>query len=411
MIPEWTPMRWPSAWKDPSALSLLIGTAVDCLLVEKGDELEPVRSRARQEGFKVTEPNSPLSGITVIDGEWPGVKLSRGGDPDQVSAGPTGAPWIDSNGWKIRLAAATHPDSAVWVNASPRENTRTTASSYLIAVADAAAHGGRWVISLNTQLAAGIVARKPESLEVWKKTAAAAGFFAARKAWAGYAPQAVVGVVSDFSGENEFFNHELLNLLPRAGQHYRILPKDRVSDSSFDDLRALIWADAGPPPLALRRRILAFVEAGGMLITVPKWGEVPATPAKVGEHPRFSLRALGKGRVAVANADPDDPYVFANDSAVLVSHRHDLVRFWNGGAAGSYYTMAPGRKQALVHLLFYTYRGPDSATVRVAGQYRTAKMSTVEQPAVRDVEMESQKGAVEVHLPPVSQYVALELET
>jgi hypothetical protein len=72
--------------------------------------------------------------------------------------------------------------------------------------------------------------------------------------------------------------------------------------------------------------------------------------------------------------------------------------------------MAPGGKQALVHLLFYAARGPDAATVRVAGRYRAARASTVSEPQVAKLEMEAQGDAVEVHLPQVSQYVALELD-
>jgi hypothetical protein len=44
------------------------------------------------------------------------------------------------------------------------------------------------------------------------------------------------------------------------------------------------------------------------------------------------------------------------------------------------------------------------------GHYRAARISTADQPAARSVEMVSQKDAVEVHLPQVSQYVALELD-
>ena len=147
-----------------------------------------------------------------------------------------------------------------------------------------------------------------------------------------------------------------------------------------------------------------------MLITVPKWGAVQGATLKEDLLPRYTIRSAGKGRIAVANADPDDPWVMANDSVVLVSHRYDLVRFWNGGATGSFYTVTPDRKKAVVHLLFYSNRGPDSASVRVAGPFRGAKAATVDTPLLRNVEVLPQKDAVEVHLPQVSQYVALELE-
>ena len=147
-----------------------------------------------------------------------------------------------------------------------------------------------------------------------------------------------------------------------------------------------------------------------MLIAGPQWGAAPGAPARPDRSERYSWRVYGKGKIALANAEPDDPYLWANESVVMVSHRYDLVRFWNGGAAGAYCTMAPGGRCAVVHLLFYAFRGPDSATVRIAGRYRSARAFTVDQPEVPNLVVEQQTGAVEVHLPPVSQYVALHLE-
>jgi hypothetical protein len=402
-------MRWPDAWKDPAMLALLKDTAIDHLVIGAGPELSAVRSRAEQNGFHVSQPGAPPAGVEIVKGEWPGVKMGRRGGGG-VAAGPTGNPWVDSNGWAIRLAAALHPGSAVWVDAAPAAGAFITAGSYLIAVADSAAHGGRWIVSLDKPLADALAAGKSDALATWTKLAAAAGFFAAHKAWAEYVPMAVVGVVSDFAGDNEFFSQELLNLLARAGQHCRILPKDRVSDASLVGLRAVIYADAQPPAPALRQQVLAFVAAGGLLIAAPQWGELPGAPIPNGADPRYSLRALGKGRVAVALAGPDDPYLWASESVVMVSHRYDLVRFWNSGAAGSFCTMAPDGRQAVVHLLFYANRGPDSATVRIAGRYRAARACTADSPAATKVEWVPQTDAVEIHLPPVPQYVALELD-
>ena len=409
MSVEWTPFRWPGTWTDPSTLSLLRGTAINYLLIEKGPEFDRVRSRALQDGLQVADPSALQGGVSLIKGEWAGVRLSRG-TGGGASAGPTGVPWVNSNGWAIRLAAALHPATAVWVEAPPAENARITPDSYLITLADSASHGGRWVITLDAPLAAGLAAQRPESITAWKKLCDGAAFFAAHKEWASYEPQAIVGVISDYAGDHEFFGGELLNLLARAGAHYRILLTEKVSEASFQGLRAVVYADGVPPSPAVRTRILAFVQAGGILITGPKWGAV-ATPAiQAEDHPRFALRAVGKGRLALAKEEQADPYLWANDTVVLVSHRYDLIRFWNGGATGSFYTLSPDRKRAIAHLLFYSNRGPDAASIRVVGRYRSARIFTADQPTARGVEMVSQKEAVEVHLPQVSQYVALELE-
>lgn len=399
-------MRWPAAWKDPSLLDLLQGTAIDSLVFDPAGESEPIRARASQQGIRVTPP----AGVFTVKGLWPGVKTSRGGD-GRVTAGPTGNPWVDSNGWQIRLAAALHPGSPVWVEAAPPDNFRASAGSYLLAVADSGAYGGRWVISLDNQLASGLAAGRPDALDIWKKLTAAAGFFAKRPEWAGYSPAAVVGVISDFAGDNEAFSRELLNLLARAGQHYRILPKDAAPD--LEGLRALIYADAQPPDAKLRKQILGFVEAGGALIASPSWGAAPGpapgTPAKPDdEGPLFAARSLGKGRIALAKTPARDPYQWATDSVVIVSHRYDMVRIWNGGATGSYYALSPDRKQAVVHVMFYANRGPDAASVRIAGRYRAARALTPDGP-VEKIETENQKDGIEVYLPQIPQYVALEL--
>jgi len=405
MTAQWTPMRWPSTWKDPAPLGRLKGTAIDYLIVDQGDEFNAVRARARQQGLYVAEAGSAVAGVTTIKGEWPGVRMSRGG-PAQAASGPTGVPWVDSNGWAVRLAAARQPQSAVWVDALPSDNLRITANAYMLAIADSAAHGGRWVIALDQNLAGELADGKPESANTWKQIAATAGFFAAHRSWDQYQPAAAAGVISDFTGPNEFQGQEMLNLLARAGLHYRILRKDAAA--SFDGLRAVIYVDSDAPKPELRKHVTAFVQSGGMLITGPAWGAVEG-PAKPAEHPRFAIHGMGKGRIAIAHAAPDDPYEMANDAVVLISHRYDLVRFWNGGATGSYYAVSPDRKQAVAHLFFYANRGPDSAAVRIAGPYRSVKIATVDQPEVKAVNVELQKDAVEVHLPQVPQYVALEL--
>jgi len=396
-------MRWPAGWKNPATLDLLNGTAIDYLIVPGEFAFSAVGARARQLGIEF----GPLPpGIEIVKGVWPGVQWPTSG----AGAGPTGVPWVDSNGWLIRLNRAQHPDSMVWVDAPPPAKTFITADAYLIASADSASHGGRWIIDLDLPLAKSLLAPDAGSLAIWKRLTATAEFFAAHETWRDYSAVGVAGVISDFAGENEFFSRELLNLMGRAGLHYRILLKDRVSTASFESLRAVSYTDAAPPTPELRRRILQFVESGGLLIAAPAWGEVAGAPVAGFQPAGYNLRAAGKGRVALANDAPSDPYAWAADAALLVSHRYDLVRFWNSGAVRSFYTLSPDRKRALVHLLFYADRGPDSATVRVAGRYRAAHAATIDDPKLKNLALAPQGDGVEVHLPQVSQYVVLELD-
>jgi hypothetical protein len=369
-----SPLRWPRAWTDPAAVDRLTGAGFDTLLIDNSDEFEAVRFKAAQIGMRVAHPDVPPDGVRLVKGEWPGVRLARGAD---ASAGPTGVPWVDSNGWAVRLSLATHPESAVWVSAAPPKIVFP--SSYLTAIADTAAYGGRWIVTLDDALAEGIAKGNDNALRTWKTIGQAASFFHSRRAWDAYAPAATVAVISDFAGDNEFFNQELLNLLGRAGQHYSVVPKAELRAESLRGLRAAIYADAQPPSATVRKELDAFAARGGLVL-------------------------VNQG----AGADAD-PYEFVQKAVVRISHRYDLVRFWNGGATGSYYAVSPDRKQAIVHLLFYSNRGPDMATVRIAGPYRKVKASMVDAPELKGVETVAQNDAVEVHLPQVSQYVALEL--
>jgi hypothetical protein len=399
-------MRWPGSWKSPSAIALLKGTPINCLLVDRDVGLGPVIEEAKRAGIEVAEMAAPPAGVDLIAGEWPGVALSRGGDG--ASAGPTGAPWVDSNSWKIRLEAARRPGAGIWVDAPPK-GVGVRPGSYRMAMADAAAYGGRWVISLDAQLAAGLVNGQADALRTWQEIAGTAAFFAKRRPWAEYLPEAVVGVISGFAGEDEFLGQELLNLIGRTNQQYAALVKTKLPENAFRGLRAVIYVDAQPPAADVRVRILDFVSGGGLLIAGPKLGPPPGTPGR-DEHPAYAMRRLGKGRVAIARKDPDDPYALANDSAVLISHRYELLRFWNGGAVGSYLTAAPDRKRAVAHLLFYADQGADHVSVRIAGRWRKAGLWTPDREGPRPVEMEIRQDAVELHLPVVGQYAAAELE-
>src|SRR4051794_30721630 len=114
----WTPFRWPATWTDPAALSFVRGTAIDCLLIDSDARFDAIRAQAQRDGIRTTPPD----GAHTVKGEWAGVRRSRE-NGNASSAGPTGVAWVNSNGWAVRLAAALHPDSAIWVQAAPDPGT------------------------------------------------------------------------------------------------------------------------------------------------------------------------------------------------------------------------------------------------------------------------------------------------
>ncbi len=408
MSAEMTPMRWPAMWRHPSDLSLIHNSGINYLLMDDTAQLKNVARVAQQRGIQVA--TAPPAGSSLVKGEWPGIALTRSGKEGGADAGPTGEPWVDSNGWRIALEQARHPGTTPWVDAVPPKEG-VPASAYLIALADAETYQGRWILTLAAGFAADIAKRKRDAMKAWKQLISASSFFAERKPWAGFVPRAVVGVVSDFSGDNESSGQELLNMLARANQQDRVILKSNVSATSLNGLRAIVYADNGAPAPELQAQMLRFVEAGGLLVTKPGWHPLAeGTVWKTDEHPRFSIGALGKGRVAVAKQDPDDPYLLANDSVTLVSRRYDLLRFWNFGPVGSVLSSTEDQQKASAQIVSFAEPGVYGPTVWVAGAYRKAKLWTLGKTAASDVKTEIHDGGVEVQLPPVSIYAAVELE-
>jgi hypothetical protein len=401
MPSELIPLRWPDAWKKPDILD---NTPFNCLVADKGVLPEPVAATARQEGFTVVNAAAPPTTVFIAPGVWPGIQAHQG---DSTSAGPTGNPWVDSNGWKIRLESLRHPGARVWIDASPSDSA--SPDSYALVFADAAVYGGRWIATLDNKFAAAVAQGNATALASWKKLATTARFFDEHKAWSAFRPEAVVGIISDFEGDNEYMGGELLNLVARTNQQYRVLLKSKLVPASFANLKAVVYPDVVPPSPAVKNQIMAFVQAGGLLITHPKWGLAPGFAADNQDNDRYQWRTSGKGRIAYAKAEFDDPWVIAQEQFVLISHRYDLLRFWNGGAVGSFFTVAPDRKRTLIHLLFYADLGPDESGVRVAGNYRSGKLWTLDG-KTSSITMLPQKDAVELHLPAIAQYAAVELE-
>jgi hypothetical protein len=355
----------------------------------------------RKLGLTTLEASAAPPGITVVKGEWPGIRLDEKGGG--ASAGPTGVPWLDSNGWQARLARIRRQDQPVWITTGLPKERILRPVAYLIALADAAMYGGRWVMELAPDLSSEIAAG--QARDTWGQILAAQRFFAAHRAWDAWRARGIVGILSDFAGQNEFAAGELLNLTARLHQPYRILAADRPW--AAEGLQAIVYADAGPLPPDLRKKLLDFVQSGGLLITGAKSGISEGAPAAA-PHPRYSFRTLGKGRIALG--DLADPYEAAGDSQILLSHRRDVVRFWNGGSLGSYFTGSPDGKTALLQIINYAGRpGADPVSVRVAGPYREARIQLLADAAPQPLKAVQQKEAIELHLPAIPVYAAIEL--
>jgi hypothetical protein len=419
------PFRWPSAWTHPALLKLFAGSPINCLLFEDGSGAKAIADAARSAGLTALEwsalrattlaefKGGSSAPRTVITGlAWPRIKLSSTGRLNEVQAGPTGAPWIDSNAWVARLAAVRAPGKPVWLGFElTQDDPVPDESAYSIAIADSAAAGARWMISLDDGLRKGLPAGNADALKVWRSILAAAAFFENRRNWTGWEPWGSIGILSTFAGKDEFLGQEVLNLAARRNLLYRVLDRSTTASHALDDLRAVLYVDSDPPSDALQAKLDAFARAGGLLI-VPRAlasrfaGDKPIRCPVAG----YEVRSFGKGSLAAATRDWDDPYFLAADMHNLVSRRHDPVRLFNSRSLWEHYSVAPDGQGALLQLVGFTSRPNESVSLAVTRPWRTAAMYVIGSRTPTILKPVKVDGQMEFHLPAFLYYTGLEFQ-
>lgn len=429
------------AWHRPEALSILRDTAINCVVVtwsagkaedaEQQKTLQPLIARAREMGLAVAgryfgPPPQSFAGVDALvapaafpagiagveKAVWPKI-ASRDTDKAaaETSAGPTGSPWVNSNGWKISLAQAKAPDKAVWTLVEPpKDVSRLRAEMYALAVADSGAYGADWVVALDPALRSGLAGGAPEALSDWKTITESVRFFAQRRRWRSYTTAARLGVLSDFSGPNEYLAGEVLNLCNRRHLPYRVLDQAHAGAAAFEGLRAILLVNARPPDGNLRQDIEGFVRSGGLLI-----GPASATPLVSGLAPmggfdnRYEYFPLGRGKIAIARKLWSDPYVLATDTHLMLSRRNDVVRLWNAGVTNVRYTVSPGG-HGVLQLVNYAMRPfGHPMSVYVDDRYRTARVTSLPGGESAALEVVPKGKGVEIAIPPFSVFAAIEL--
>ncbi len=419
---SWIPLRWPSAWADPALLGLLEGTPFNCLAMEWNAALSPIAAKARAAGLSVVAFGNeaarsaavgaglapPPESVLIASGSvWPGIASAANGSE---ASGPTANPWIDSNGWLLRLAKVRSPRKTVWLTFEPPGAPDIVLpESYLRAVADSGASGGRWVVSLDSNLQGGLARGDAKALSSWKAIAAAVRFFEQRRGWSALEPLGVVGVVSDFAGPNESTSQEILNLLGRRSLAYRILEASAAATASLAGFQALIYVDEGAPAPRLRRRLLAFAEQGGLVMVGAAWNRADGKPTGM-DHPRVDVRRLGKGRLAVCKDGSPDAFMIARDVHMLLGRTYDVARFFNLAAFLSHGTASPDRTEELVQIVSFAIRFPnDLATAWVPGKYASARLWGLGSDGPSPLEMVPENGGTSLLLPAVPVYAGIEL--
>ncbi len=409
-MPSTIPFEWPAAWDAPTLARLLDGTPFTALLTDtprSHPSDAPPLATPRWTAWAEIDWRSPPSPIAISNGFWPDLS-QKGGDSEP--AGPTGAPWLDANGWLLELIRARAPrGSKIWIRSNPPENVGSVElSHYALAYAEAAVYGAVRPVWLAPHHAEALARGESDAVAAWRSLCSLIRWFAARTDWASWITAARLAVVSDFAGPNEYISSETLLLLARRGLPFTPIATNAVSPAALQHKRAVLYLDRAPLPAPL----LEFARKGGLLLALPEAAKSLGTQQPTGEpHPRFRLVALGKGRIALSTDDFSDPWLAAQDTHLLLSRRWDLLRLFNAGSLQSRLTVAPDRKRALVHLINYTRRpAAHVVSLSLAWPVRSVKIHLPPKPDSVPLQIHLEDGRQEVHLPPFPIYCAVEFE-
>jgi hypothetical protein len=276
-------------------------------------------------------------------------------DGDTAEAGPTGNPWVDSNGWISLLARQMIPDKVLWLDIDPPDSmTALSARDYCLALADSRVYGSQWILSLDDEMRAALLRQEKTAVDTWIRINETLSFFEAQRAWETYEPMGALGVISDFRGVNAYTSGQVLNLLIRRQFQFCIMDRRRALPEPNAWVKGMLWMDEEPPTSEQQKQLIAFVRSGGVFISAKYWGPADAKPHREDWLYGYDLYDVGKGRFVVAEGGLPDPYQIARDAHVLISRKDDFVRVYNPGTTKYFSSIDPSRRKQVVQVLNYS---------------------------------------------------------
>jgi len=308
-----------------------------------------------------------------------------------IRSGPSSEPWIESNIWLVRSFELAGRKRPVWI-AYQIENG--SANDYARAAADAAVAGGHWIISLDDKLRAGLWRREAAAMETWRRINSVLQFAQKHEDWSRFTPYGNLAIVADSDSD------EILNLTVRRQAPHRLLSRAQLTADSLLRFRAVVALQL--PSLSEReRRILTdFVEQGGLLVAGPSWGE----PV---QDQRYTERTVGKGRIVIYK-DPD-PEAVAHDLRDLLSQEEMGITAFNVPSVITCASADETGRRVLVHLLNYSNSPAEAITIRVQGNFSSARLYAPDA-APSDLTLQREEGHADVSIPRLQLWGAVLLE-
>jgi hypothetical protein len=292
----------------------------------------------------------------------------------------------------------------------PAKPNVVTAAAYSAAILDSENQGARWILTLDDTLRDGLITGTTDAVSCWRHMARTLTFFRKHADWHNLSAAGVIGILSDFAGPNQYLAFELLNLTARRQIPYRVLAARSNTPPSFDGLKAIVSLDEGAPSPALKARLDAFLRQGGLVLAGSKWPP-EGQPVPDFTHPRFTLRRVGQGRLAVCKEDAPDPYMVAIDTQTLASRANDVLRFFNTTSVVANLRASSDGSRALLHMIMHAYsRRSFPPVVWFQKPYRGAALWRIGQDAPTPLALQPEMGGVSILIPEAAPYLAIDLQ-
>jgi hypothetical protein len=294
--------------------------------------------------------------IGTYQGVWPGVVIQEAG---HAKSGPTGSAWIDTNTGFIRAVRAWG-DAQLWIGNLPPAHSVITSQRYLQVIADAAASGGRWVIALDSDLAACLGKRDADAMRDWQRINAMAGYFERHPEWRSMREFGQLAVVQD-PAKGGLLSGGILDMIAVKHTPVRPIPREHLTPEALAGATMAVNVDADSLTSGQKEILRNFTRHGGTLLTGP--------PGWKDQSPQGDKITLDPAELERLND-------IWRDVNSMVGRRNLGVRLFNVSSMLSNVLVSADGKTELVHIVNYSDYPVENVTLHYLGDYKHATLLT-----------------------------------
>lgn len=298
--------------------------------------------------------DSPAPVIGTWQGVWPGIQVDEGGT---TKSAPSGAPWINTNSGFLRFVRAA-TDAKVWIGNTPPKNTVVLPERYMQVIADAAMNGARWVIALDDNFNARLLAREPNAVRDWNRIMQQLAYYESHTEWRNLKIAGQLALVQD-SDSGALLSGGVLDMIAVKHTPVRPVPTKKLSDAAMADSKMAVDVDASSLTAEQKQVLARFTRGGGRLLTGPPGWKFPA--------PEGDQITLGDKDIKVL----DEIWKEMN----TMTGRTNLgARLFNVSSMLSNLLETPDGKQTVLHLVNYSDYPVENVTIHMLGKFKTARL-------------------------------------